>query len=428
MSVVNFSNGPSSADGRDGLQGSGRSTEGAPRVAAIEIGSGASPPGAPPGRVFPVLDGPAWARREIPLAIPARFIEGAVIRQRDRVFVLRRLSPDEQAALLAEGNAVPFGAVTTASPRLALLHRRLRRLARSGVELLLTGETGTGKEVYARAIHRESGRSGQLVAINCAAIPAELLESELFGYERGAHSTAVQSKRGLIEMAAEGTLFLDEIAEMPASLQAKLLRFLQDRQIMRLGTTEYRRIDVRIVAATNRALDGTAGPGHASSGAPGLRPDLRARFGPEAIELPPLRKRPEDIGALAHAFLDLHGGAGRWRFTPEAFMALCTHHWPFNVRELEGVVRWAVTLADGDVVDVKHLPASMVLRRGRGRPGKGPRPSWSDLSALLERHGGNVAQASRELGRCTATVWRWLNQLGIDVPSYRAQAGRSGRS
>jgi two-component system NtrC family response regulator len=375
--------------------------------------------------LFPVVDGPSWARSEIPLAVPARFIEGAVIRERDRVFVLRRLSPDEHAALLAEQEGAPFGAVTTASPPLALLHRKLRRLALSGVELLLTGETGTGKEVYARAIHRESGRSGQLVAINCAAIPAELLESELFGYERGAHSTAVQSKRGLIEIAADGTLFLDEIAEMPAPLQAKLLRFLQDRQIMRLGTTEYRRFDVRIIAATNRAVGGPGAP--ATSGAPGLRPDLRARFGPEAIELPPLRKRPEDIGALAHAFLDLYGGAGRWRFTPEAFTALCMHPWPFNVRELEGVVRWAVTLADGGVVDVKHLPAPMAHRRGRGRPGNGPRPSATELSALLDRSGGNVAKASRELGRCTATVWRWLNQLGIDVPSYRSRTGRSGR-
>jgi DNA-binding NtrC family response regulator len=182
---------------------------------------------------------------------------------------------------------------------------------------------------------------------------------------------------------------------------------------------------VRIIAATNRAVGGPGGP--ANSGGPGLRPDLRARFGPEAIELPPLRKRPEDIGALAHAFLDLHGGAGRWRFTPEAFIALCTHPWPFNVRELEGVVRWAVTLADGDVVDLKHLPAPMSHRRGRGRPGNGPRPSATELSALLERYGGNVAKASRELGRCTATVWRWLNQLGIDVPSYRPRTGRSRR-
>src|SRR5262245_18605672 len=155
------------------------------RLTAVEIGDGVAPPGALARRLL----------TEIPVAVPARAADGAIVRQGERVFVLRRLSTEERAAVLAEHEAPPFGAVATAAPALALLHRRLRRLAPSGVELLLAGETGVGKEVYARAIHRESGRPGPFVAINCAAIPADLLESELFGYERGAHSTAVQSQR-----------------------------------------------------------------------------------------------------------------------------------------------------------------------------------------------------------------------------------------
>jgi transcriptional regulator with PAS, ATPase and Fis domain len=359
-----------------------------------------------------------------PLLGPLRVGDGTVLSMRDRAFVLRLLSGPELGVLAAEQAAEPFGAVPTASAGLAAMHRRLRRLAVSELELLLTGETGSGKEVYALAIHRQSGRTGQFVAINCAAIPGELLESELFGYERGAHSTAAQTKHGLIEVAAGGTLFLDEIGDMPALLQAKLLRFLQDRQVRRLGTTERRHIDVRIIAATNRVI-ATSRSLRAVGDAVAVRPDLLARLGPEAIVLPPLRARVEDIGPLAHVFLRRHGGPGR-RFTSEAFLALCLHQWPSNIRELENAIRWAVTLAEGDVIDLDHLPAALRASlhgpRGRGRPGRGPRPQGSELHAVLTRHRGNVSGAARELERCTATVWRWMNHFGMDVASYRAAA------
>ena len=363
-----------------------------------------------------------WRVRGIPLVGPTRIDDGTVLSVKDRAFVVRELSYADCQDLAAEQSAERFGSIATASAALASQHRRLRRLAVSDLPLLLTGETGTGKEVYAQAIHRQSKRAGEMVAINCAAIPADLLESELFGYARGAHSTAAQAKRGLIEIAAGGTLFLDEIGDMPAPLQAKLLRFLQDRQLLPLGTTERRQIDVRIIAATNRSValrDAL------------IRPDMMARLGPEAIALPPLRARREDIGALAHAFVRSIGGPG-WRFTPQAFLCLCRFHWPLNIRELESAIRWAVALADEHVIDVENLPDSVTAfvngRRGRGRPGRDTRPTMNELHVILGRHRGNVSGAARELDRCTATVWRWLNHFGIDLTRYRRSPKVAGRS
>jgi transcriptional regulator with PAS, ATPase and Fis domain len=180
--------------------------------------------------------------------------------------------------------------------------RRLRRLARAGNEILLSGETGVGKEVYAKAVHRASGRPGRFVALNCAAIPTELVESEMFGFARGAHSQAAASKPGLIEEAEQGTLFLDEIGDMPGPAQAKLLRFLQEHTYVPLGGREARRMDVRIVAATSSLAPGA----HAH----GLRRDLLARFGAEPVVLPPMRERREDVGALARHFLGQSAGIG----------------------------------------------------------------------------------------------------------------------
>jgi pSer/pThr/pTyr-binding forkhead associated (FHA) protein len=202
---------------------------------------------------------------------------------------------ESDLAAINEDLATPFTPVATTSPELARRSQMLRRLARGQDDLLLWGETGVGKEEFARGIHQASGRSGKFVAVNCPALPGTLIESELFGYAKGAHSQAGRDKPGLIDEAEKGTLFLDEIAEIAPEVQAKLLRFLEDRQLMALGTTRARRADVRVLAATNRDLSA-------------LRQDLAARLGPEPIRLPPLRNHREDIAALAGHFLRDRGG------------------------------------------------------------------------------------------------------------------------
>jgi transcriptional regulator with PAS, ATPase and Fis domain len=328
--------------------------------------------------------------------------------------VFRLLARDEVAALVAEA-ATPFGPVASASPEFAVLLRKLKRLATTAQPLLLGGETGSGKEVYARAVHAHSGRPGPLLALNCAAMPGELLESELFGYAKGAHSQASQPKPGLIERAQGGTLFLDEIADMPALAQAKLLRFLQDREYMPLGSTVVRRADVRIVAASSQ-LD--------RPGKDGLREDLRGRLGAEPIVLPPLRHRPEDIGPLAAHFL-----GGSRAFTVSAFLALQSYPWPRNVRELESTVAAAAAVAEpGEPIELSQLPVAVretVRRAPDEAPGaerrRSPRPppDRAELERLLQEHAGNVAQLAKVLDRQWAVVHRWIERFGLDVERHR---------
>ncbi len=222
--------------------------------------------------------------------------DGALIFLGGHVAVFRVISSTELAAIKAELER-PLGPVPTVNPTFAVVCSKLRKLAESDSEVLLTGETGAGKEVYAHAMHEASGRKGRFVAVNCAAIPRELVESELFGYVRGAHSQALSPKTGIIEDAEGGTLFLDEIGDMAPELQTKLLRFTQDRLLIPVGGTRARRIDARILAATSRTAPPT------QSGGSGLRADLAARLGAEAIRIPPLRERIEDLGALVSYML-----------------------------------------------------------------------------------------------------------------------------
>jgi len=342
----------------------------------------------------------------------ARLAEGSLLFFGGHAAVFRRVSEDALRAI-AEDEASPFGPVRTVSPILATTIWRLRRLARHGAEVLITGETGVGKEVYARAIHRASGRRGRFVAINCAAIPAELAESELFGYVRGAHSTANAAKPGLIQAAEGGTLFLDEIGDMSPRLQAKLLRFLQDREISPLGSTAPQRVDVQIVAATNNAGAGSD-----------LRADLAARLGSQAIRLPPLRDRIEDLGALVHHFLTLDGRAAP-EIEPAAFHVLCNYAWPRNVRELEKVIEEAVALAEGDThLKLAHLPAlaATMVPSAPQRAGSIARrlsPTRGELVALLEQHAGNVSEVARSLDRRWGVVWRWMRKHGVDPNEFR---------
>ncbi|HVR61741.1 MAG TPA: sigma 54-interacting transcriptional regulator [Polyangia bacterium] len=340
--------------------------------------------------------------------------DGSLIFVGSHVAVFRMGSLAEVAAIRAE-LAAPLGPVPTANPTFALICNNLRKLAVAGEEILLTGETGVGKEVYARSVHEASGRRGRFVAVNCAALPRELVESELFGYVRGAHSQALSSKPGIIEEAEGGTLFLDEIGDMAPELQTKLLRFTQDRLLVPVGATRTRRIDTRILAATSR----TAPPG--TSGAGGLRADLAARLGAEAIRIPPLRERMEDLGALMTYLLD----ARQRPFELGAFQALCVYNWPGNVRELGKVITSAEALSrDAERIGPEHLPAAIAAASGRSRLSPSgrvsrPPPSKIQLEELMRRLQGNMLRVARELDRKPALVYRWAKRFGLNADDFR---------
>jgi DNA-binding NtrC family response regulator len=363
--------------------------------------------------------------------------EGDVVIAGEHALAFRMVSPHALVAMEEEA-ATPLGPVATASPRLALTAQKLRGWAKSGQEILLVGETGVGKEVYARAVHAASFRQGPFVALNCAALPRELVESELFGYRAGAHSTAKRDKPGLIEHAAGGTLFLDEIGELPQEGQAKLLRFLQDREVTPLGGQKGRTLDVAIVAATNQLAGLDVAPS-ATGERPALRADLVGRLGAAPVVLPPLRERREDLGALCRHFIDrlLPGRANVPGFDGAAFRALVHYPFPLNVRELEKILAAALALTRGErPIALRDLPpvfaASAPSPRTvpppapaapaeppARRKGPAPGPSAAELEALLAKHQGNVAEVSRVLGRQRAAVWRWIKRFGLGVAQHR---------
>jgi sigma-54 dependent transcriptional regulator, acetoin dehydrogenase operon transcriptional activator AcoR len=356
---------------------------------------------------------------------PTKLVEGDVILVGRQAAVFRWLTGERTSAIAAELQK-PFGPTPALAPAMAIILGRLRALAPTREEVLLTGETGVGKEVYAQALHAASGRKGPFVAINCAALPVELVESELFGYARGAHSQASQSRPGLIAQADGGTLFLDEIGDMPPSAQAKLLRFLQTRSYQPLGASAPRTLDVRVIAATTRA-------GRDANGE-GLRADLAGRLGAEPLVLPPLRQRPEDLGALVAHFLAAaaDGQAAAKRLDAAAFAALLNHTWPQNVRELEKVTRQAALFAKGaEVIRPAHLPMRLAeggapledpLESGDASGDRRPRRPMPDRKALvqlLEQYRGNVAHVARHLDRHWGVVQRALTKHQIDVDAYR---------
>lgn len=328
-----------------------------------------------------------------------------------------RTVPAEAVGPLADELREPIGPVPTLSPRLAIQLARLRKVARAGGEILLLGETGVGKEVYAQAIHRISGRQGRFVAVNCAAIPSELAESELFGYVRGAHSTATDAKMGLLQAAHGGTLFLDELGDLSQPLQAKLLRALEQREVVPLGSTAARTIDVQVVAAAARLQEGR-GEGM-------LRPDLVARLGVEPFEIAPLRHRMEDLALLVPHFLK----AGLVReIEPAALRALFLYKWPRNVRELKKTLAHACALASGSAITTQDLPPAFRQPASSARPVAGlsgasrrsrSAPSRQELELLLEAHAGNVAQVARKLDRRWHVVWRWMTKHQIEPDRFR---------
>jgi transcriptional regulator with GAF, ATPase, and Fis domain len=383
----------------------------------------------------------------------AKLPSGSLVFLGSHVLMFRLATATEMAAL-REDEARPFAPVPTLSPALALTATKLRLLARSTAEILLVGETGAGKEVFATAVHVASGRTGKLIPVNCAAIPKELVESELFGYEKGAHSTAQGRKSGLVEAANGGTLFLDELGDMPLELQSKLLRFLQDKRFTPLGGTRIIEADVRVVAATSKvALEKG---GH-------VQEALLGRLGAQPIVLPPLRERVEDVARLAAFFLK-QAGDGRG-FEAEALHALLLYDWPLNVRELAKVIGEASVLSRGaEAIGLEHLPDSITASfqldseeldeapsedtfvdevpgayaaedSGRVNEFEGspktsrvakrtrrPAPTPEELTMLLHKFQGSVAQVARHLDRQYAVVWRCIQRYGIDANAYRPGA------
>jgi transcriptional regulator with PAS, ATPase and Fis domain len=372
-----------------------------------------------------------------PVTEPMPLREGAVLFLGSQVLVFRTMTNAEISAVEAD-LADPFAPIGTLCPSVASLCAKLRRLAPSPSELFLLGETGVGKEVFATSIHVESGRRGRMMAINCAALPRELVESELFGYERGAHSTAKERKAGLIEAADGGTLFLDELGEMPIDVQSKLLRFLQDRKYMAIGSTRLETANVRIIAASSRVSS--------AAGVPAIQDALVGRLGAQPLQLPPLRDRLEDLGHLVAYFL---GAVGCDRpLEPDAFQALFLYQWPYNIRELQKVITEAELLSRGQPsIGLDHLPPAIVdalehsgprsstpsapmvrLPSGATRLRR-PVPSAAELRALMTQFRGNVAHVANHLGRQWAVISRTLRRYGIDPGEFRPpEAGGFGPS
>jgi DNA-binding NtrC family response regulator len=298
------------------------------------------------------------------------------------------------------------------SPAMQEVFRLIERAGPTDKAILILGESGTGKELVARALHRSSRRADKpLVVINCAALAETLLESELFGHEKGSFTGAVATKPGLFEIADGGTLFIDEIGEMPGSLQAKLLRVLEDGSMRRIGSVKERRVDVRLLAATNRDLAAEVKAGR-------FREDLFYRINVMALELPPLRERTGDIGPLVRRFL----GPG-WEIEPAAQAAIERYLWPGNIRQLLNAIERAKILADDHLVRSRDLPREVVhapppSANGLPHPSAGEEATLASIERaqilrVLERERGNKARTARALGVNRRSLYRLLERYGI---------------
>jgi len=300
----------------------------------------------------------------------------------------------------------------------------LERVAPTLLSVVLRGASGTGKEVVASELHRLSARSGRFCAVNCAAIPALLLESELFGFKRGAFSGADRDKPGLIRAADGGTLFLDEIGDMPLDAQAKLLRVLQAKEVLPLGATTPEPVDVRVVCATHRDLARMQREAR-------FREDLYARLNEYELFLPPLHERKEDVHVLARSFL-ARAGRPSYELSFPFMTGLLQHDFPYNVRELEACIKRSVALSPGPVLGPEVLPEA--VKEAMNDYGKSSAispparqleastlavPSEAELRALLVQHQGNVAAVGRELGKARMQIHRWMKRYGIAVDEFR---------
>jgi two-component system NtrC family response regulator len=308
-----------------------------------------------------------------------------------------------------------FEAMLGVSPQMQAVFATIRKVAASDVPVLVVGESGTGKELVARAMHQQSGRTAApFVAINCGAIPETLIESELFGHEKGAFTGAHMQRKGKIESAQGGTLFLDEIGEIPSPLQVKLLRFLQEYQIERIGGRQAIPVDVRVVAATNVDLKQAMAAGR-------FREDLYYRLGVMTIPLPPLRERGADILLLAKTLLQRYATESSHKvtgFSRHALSALQSYGWPGNVRELENRLKRAVLMTQGPQVTPADLdldsPYSQYLAHGKGLREAREAFEKDLIQRALAKHGGNISRTASELGVSRPTLHDLVTKYALE--------------
>ncbi len=319
----------------------------------------------------------------------------------------------------ASGESAGEGHVTL-DPELELLLGECGQVARSQtqISILVRGETGTGKEVLARSVHRMSGRSGAFVAVNCGGIPAALVESHFFGHVKGSFSGAVTNEPGAFRTADGGTLFLDEVGDLPAAAQATLLRALQEREVVPVGGTRPIKVDLRVLAATHKPLDAMSARGE-------FRSDLLARLSGFTAALPPLRARRVDLGIIVAALLRKLAPekAADIRLTPAAAEALFRYGWPHNTRELEQCLSRAVVLAAGEAIDLAQLPSAVTQPASAAAAPSGLRKRDEEIRRelldQLARHRGNLASVARAMGKARMQVHRWCRRFGIDPNLYR---------
>jgi DNA-binding NtrC family response regulator len=312
--------------------------------------------------------------------------------------------------------------IATLIPALASELAVVGRVAASKVPILLLGETGTGKEVLARAIHSASKRDGSFVAVNCAGLPGALVEAQLFGHTRGAFSGATRDEIGFVRAAERGTLFLDEIGDLPPAAQGALLRFLQEGEVVPLGSTRTVAVDVRVVAATHQPIE-------AMLEREAFRRDLFARLHGFTHRAWPLADRLEDVGTLVGEIIRRLSPdtADTLRIAVDAARALAQHRWPMNVRELVQALSRALALADGGIIDLEHLPPTLApTSRRPSTPSATAEPLSAEeaavreqLTACLARYEGNVAAVAREMSKAPMQIYRWMKRLGIDPKTFR---------
>ncbi len=309
---------------------------------------------------------------------------------------------------------IDHGHLVARSRSMQTLVKQVHQLAQSDSTVLITGESGTGKELVARALYDEGPRRhGKFVPVNCGALTESILESELFGHRKGAFTGAVADKKGLLEEADGGVLFLDEIGEMPQGMQVRLLRFLQGGEVRRLGETQTRRVNVRLVAATHRSLENEVSSGR-------FRQDFYYRINVVSLHIPPLRERLDDLSELATHFL--HRVAVRARrkvtgLTPRAMELLLAYTWPGNVRELENAIERATNLASGDLITEADLPAAVTVTSEGvvAEASAGTDEERTRLLSALERSRWNQSRAAEVLGISRTTLWRKLREHRIET-------------
>lgn len=343
----------------------------------------------------------------------------------DKALTTKRMSEEIHRLQLLVNELYGLDNVVARSPQMHSVLQQVARVAKTDTTICISGETGTGKEVIARVIHCNSPRASKpFMAVNCAAIPETLFESELFGHMKGAFTGAHQNKRGLIHSADKGTLFLDEIGEMPLSLQGKLLRAIQNREILPVGGQVPIKVDVRILAATNKDLLQAVQEGR-------FREDLYYRIQVVPLHLPPLRERREDIPSLAQFFLKRnaeHHGKPMKGFSPEAMQSLLIHAWPGNVRELENMIERAVVMSPQETISEEFLPVlpKEATQSGSLQPLTEAKEAFERdyLRDLLRATQGNISRASQIAGRYRADFYKLLKKYGLhpsdkspDIPS-----------